>query len=76
MPIFSRIAGSLRFGLAGLLVWLLVAAITAIAGFGAGQACVIALAVLLLAIGLLAVAALVCVSIVIEGPALELLFGL
>lgn len=66
MPVFSRIVGSFCFGLAGLLMWLLVTAITAITGFGAGQTCVIALTILLLAIGLLAIAALVCVSIIIE----------
>jgi hypothetical protein len=55
---------------------LLIAAITAITGFSAGQACIIALAVLFLAVGLLAVAALVGVAVVIEGSAFELLFGL
>jgi hypothetical protein len=54
----------------------MVTAIAAITGFRASQSCVIAFAVLLLAVSLLAVAALVGVSVIIERPALELLFGL
>jgi hypothetical protein len=56
-------------------VALFIATVRAIAGLGAGQSCVIALAVFLLAIGLLAVAAFVTVPVINERFAFYLLFG-